>query len=577
VPTYSQIENRIGSQTDTASHRGEPTIVILKGPNAGQRYELGTETLIGRDTICDITISSGSVSRNHARIKQHDDGFWIEDLGSLNGTFVNGEQIYKPTRLKHKDRIHIYQDLLAFLDSSSVDTEATPDERSATLLAITPTKPRGPNIVSTLDATSDSRIGRNPDEKWRASLSMIRNIGLSLNVDEILRRVLDDLFKVFSQTDRGYILLLKDGSLSIEAMRIEGDTNEQHTLAPVDHSLAMSVIQKSEAVLCRDHDEGESDNVLEELPARTMMCAPLMRPLGEPLGVIYLDTKLEAQSFQEEDVELLTSVSNIAGQAVELARTHETSVHRHKEHQLALEQEIRERKQVEEELRRSNEELQQFAYVASHDLQEPLRAIAGFVQLLQEDYEDKLDETAAQYIRHTVEGAKRMQALINDLLRLSRVRTKGQSLEPVDCNKLVESAVENLKPSIDASSAKIDFSGLPTVTADGPQLTQLFQNLIGNAITFRGNDPPHVVIEATKDKGAWRFAVHDNGMGIKPEHHERVFVVFQRLHTRDKFPGNGIGLAICKRIVERHRGEIWVESQPGQGSVFYFTIPERNG
>ena len=150
-------------------------------------------------------------------------------------------------------------------------------------------------------------------------------------------------------------------------------------------------------------------------------------------------------------------------------------------------------------------------------------------------------------------------------------------LEPVDCNTLVKSAVENLKQSIDASGASIEYSGLPTVAADASQLRQLFQNLIGNAIKFRGSDAPHIVIDATKDRKAWKFAVRDNGIGIKPEYHERVFVVFQRLHTRNKFPGNGIGLAICKRVIERHRGEIWVESNPGHGSVFYFTIPMQSG
>ncbi|MCK6628740.1 MAG: PAS domain S-box protein [Anaerolineae bacterium] len=228
-----------------------------------------------------------------------------------------------------------------------------------------------------------------------------------------------------------------------------------------------------------------------------------------------------------------------------------------------------------EELKRSNADLEQFAYIASHDLQEPLRAVAGAVQLLQKRYGGQLDERADEFIRHAVEGATRMQTLINDLLAYSRVGTRGQPFQPVDSTAALADALANLTVAIRESGAVITHDHLPTVVADRTQLTQLFQNLIANAIKFRGEQTPEIRIKAEQQKGQWLFAVADNGIGLEAEYYERIFGVFQRLHTRREYPGTGIGLALCKKIVERHGGRIWVESEPGRGSTFYFTLPER--
>ncbi|MFN8595170.1 MAG: PAS domain S-box protein [Anaerolineae bacterium] len=229
-----------------------------------------------------------------------------------------------------------------------------------------------------------------------------------------------------------------------------------------------------------------------------------------------------------------------------------------------------------EELRRSNAELEQFAYVASHDLQEPLRAVAGMVQLLQQRYKGQLDERADEYIHHAVDAANRMQALINDLLAFSRVERRGRPLEVINTLDHVNAAIKNLEVAIHESGAAVTSGDLPVITADPTQMTQLFQNLIGNALKFHGEQPPHIHISAQRVAEAWQFAVRDNGLGIEPQYFERIFQVFQRLHTRREYPGTGIGLALCKKIVERHGGRIWVESALGEGSTFYFTIPNRS-
>jgi signal transduction histidine kinase len=226
-----------------------------------------------------------------------------------------------------------------------------------------------------------------------------------------------------------------------------------------------------------------------------------------------------------------------------------------------------------EELQRSNIELQQFAYVASHDLQEPLRMVASFTQLLAKRYKEKLDDDARTFIAYAVDGATRMQTLISDLLSYSRVGSQGRAFERISCDQVLDRVLSNLKLLIAESGAAITRQPLPDVLADPQQLGQLFQNLIANAIKFRGEIAPRVDITVSRNREEWEIVVRDNGIGIAPEHAERIFIIFQRLHTRTEYPGTGIGLAVCKKIVERHGGRIWVEGSPGHGSAFYFTIP----
>ena len=229
-----------------------------------------------------------------------------------------------------------------------------------------------------------------------------------------------------------------------------------------------------------------------------------------------------------------------------------------------------------EALARSNQELQQFAYIASHDLQSPLRSISGFVQLLQSEYEGRLDAQADDWIRRTVEAIQQMQTLIRDILVYSRVDNRPQPFKPASFRAICDEAVAIHEGTIRDLSADVGCDEpMPVISGDSQQLVQLMQNLIGNALKYHGQDPPRIRISATHGEGEWVFCVRDNGIGIDPKYHERIFDIFRRLHDQKTYPGTGIGLAICRRVVQRHGGRIWVESEFGRGSTFCFTIPER--
>jgi light-regulated signal transduction histidine kinase (bacteriophytochrome) len=270
------------------------------------------------------------------------------------------------------------------------------------------------------------------------------------------------------------------------------------------------------------------------------------------------------------------------GSAVELALlrsevatlTQLLEVHEQTAHTQAwrLEAALTELQRTTAELSRSNGELEQFAYVASHDLQEPLRMISSYTQLLAQRYRDKLDQDAKDFIDYAVSGAQRMQLLINDLLAYSRVGTRGEPPEPIAAEETLRQATANLSMAIGEAGAEVTNESLPTVSADGGQLVQVFQNLIANAIKFRGAEPPRIHLSAEPTENAWLFRIRDNGVGIDPKYFSRLFQIFQRLHSK-KVPGTGIGLATCRRIVERHGGKIWVESEAGKGSTFCFTLP----
>jgi PAS domain S-box-containing protein len=233
---------------------------------------------------------------------------------------------------------------------------------------------------------------------------------------------------------------------------------------------------------------------------------------------------------------------------------------------------ITEAKQAEADLRRSNAELEQFAFVASHDLQEPLRAMAGTVQILQRRYQGQLDARADEIITHAVAAVTRMQTLVSDLLAFSRLNRHGDSFAVTDFTAVLRDVSANLEVAIAESGAVITCDALPEVMADASQLCQLLQNLLSNAIKFHGETPLQIHISARREENTWLFSIRDNGMGIEPQYFERIFVIFQRLHTRDEYPGTGIGLAVCKKIVERHGGRIWLESEEGKGTTFFFTI-----
>jgi two-component system, chemotaxis family, sensor kinase Cph1 len=224
------------------------------------------------------------------------------------------------------------------------------------------------------------------------------------------------------------------------------------------------------------------------------------------------------------------------------------------------------------QLEASNERLDQFASAASHDLQEPLRMITSYLHLLENRYADDLDDDAEEFVDYAVDGAERMQAMVDDLLQYSRIETRGDPLEPIDLDAVLADTLTDLQLSIEEADAEITADDLPRVEGDESQLRQLFQNLVSNAVEYSGDEPPRVHVSAERTNGAWKFGVHDEGIGIDPDDQERIFEVFDRLHSREEYEGTGIGLALCRRVVERHGGEIWVDSESGEGSSFFFTL-----
>ncbi len=302
---------------------------------------------------------------------------------------------------------------------------------------------------------------------------------------------------------------------------------------------------------------------LEHPPMRGWLAVPVLGREQEFVGFLQLSDKYEGD-FTEADLLRLTRMAQLMSPSFSLQYANE-KLHRRNE----------ELTEAKEALEQSNVELQHFAYVASHDLQTPLRGIAGFAQFLQKDYQGRFDERADDFLVRIVDGAKRMQTLINDLLDYSRVESRSRPFEPVDLNETFEDAVALLRSSIEDTHGEVTRGELPTVVGDRSQISQLLQNLIGNAIKYHGDKPPQVRVSAENKGGRWTIAVRDNGIGIAAKHRESIFEIFRRLHSADKYPGTGIGLAVCRRIVQRHGGNIWFESEPGQGSTFFFTIASR--
>jgi len=305
-------------------------------------------------------------------------------------------------------------------------------------------------------------------------------------------------------------------------------------------------------------------------PKITCLLAVPFKYKGKIIGQIGLGNK--PGGFNHHDQEAIEALSVAMVEALMKKRVEENI----KKSEENLRVSNKSLKKAMEELKRSNKELEQFAYVASHDLQEPLRMVASFTQLLQNRYQDKLDEDANDFINFAVDGANRMQNLISDLLIFSRVGTRGKTFKTTDMNTVLEAVINMFRQKIKETNTKITYKPLPVILADESQMIQLLQNLISNAIKFRGIDPPLVHISSRPDSRHWVFSTHDNGIGIDSKDYERIFIIFKRLHSKDEFGGTGIGLAVCKKIIERHKGKIWVESEVGKGSTFFFTIPKYN-
>jgi DNA-binding LacI/PurR family transcriptional regulator/nitrogen-specific signal transduction histidine kinase len=420
-----------------------------------------------------------------------------------------------------------------------------------------------------------------------------RAAGSTLDPDELIQQVVDLARERFDLYYAGLFLVDRTGKW---AMLRAGTGEAGQKMLEQGHKLKISetsmigwCIANRQARIALDVGEEAVRFDNPWLPeTRSELALPLISR-GEAIGALTIQSAQES-AFSEEDITVLQTMADQLANAIANAQLYERA-----------QREIAERKQAEEALARQAQaldaELEQFFYVASHHLQEPLRMVTSYTQFLERRYKGQLDSDADEFIAYAVEGATRIKALIDDVLALSRVTTHARPFAPTDSANALSLALADLKVAIDESNAVVTHDvALPTVMADETQLTRLFQNLIGNAIKFCKQGtwpeihigvehlPPLVAGESTlsgtegsRSGGEWVFSVHDNGIGIEPQYFDRIFLIFQRLHNRPEYPGTGIGLAICKKIVERHGGRIWVESEPDQGSTFYFTIPDRVG
>jgi signal transduction histidine kinase len=401
----------------------------------------------------------------------------------------------------------------------------------------------------------------------------------------------------------GAVLLRETSSGSLTTAATH--TRDAQLFRPAaSRTIAQAAMNGAQGILSVEPEKDERfspGSSVHGLQMDSMMCVPLRAPRGEMIGALQIDTRDTGPKFTESDLDVLVSVAALAAMSIENARLHDELEarisERTRQYSEALEALREAHDELEErvarrtaDLQRSNDDLQQFAYVVSHDLKAPLRTIASFSQLLQRTYGGgAIDEQADKWLGFVERGALHMDALIDDLLTLSRVATRGGPSVETDSQEVFDKTTSLLQTVIAESGATITSDPLPMVRVDGMQLLQLLQNLIGNAIRFRGESAPEVHVAACRTADAtvtapdgarwpadaWLFSVRDNGIGIDSEAHSRVFDIFQRLHRQEDIPGNGIGLAVCRKIVERHDGRIWVESEPGQGSTFWFYFPDQ--
>ncbi|NJO66448.1 MAG: GAF domain-containing protein [Leptolyngbyaceae cyanobacterium RM1_405_57] len=394
---------------------------------------------------------------------------------------------------------------------------------------------------------------------------MSLKIRQSLQLDEILQTTVTEVQKIF-QSDRVLIFRLDaEGRGRVVQEAVAPGWSSTLDLKVQDDCFGSDYLKKyrqGRTYTVNDVDTAGLEpclvNFLEYLSVKSKLVMPILLK-DQFWGLLIVHQCDRPRQWTALEVELMQQLANQIGIALAQAQMLE---------QATLQS---------QELARSNADLEQFAYVASHDLQEPLRMVASYLQLLERRYRGQLDDTADEFIDYAVDGAARMQTLINDLLDYSRVDSRGKSFVIISGSAILDRAIANLQPAIEAANATLTCAPLPKIMADATQLTQLFQNLISNALKFHSDQPLHIHVSAQHQADAWLLSVQDNGIGIDSEYADRIFLIFQRLHSRGEYPGTGIGLAICKKIVERHGGNIWVESQPGQGSTFYFTIPDRRG
>jgi len=453
-------------------------------------------------------------------------------------------------RLKRKNRIEFYAQLesIAVSDSrgadvcrtSCIDISSRKQTDRALLVALAASVQRHAEISALLEGSQ--AIAKNHDFKGAAQ-------ALLYSCKQLIGATSGYIALVSEDGTENEVLFLDSGGLPCMVDK---------TLPMPIRELRGEVFREAKTIYNNDFSKSKWMRFIPE--GHTTISNVLFTPMvvdGKVLGLLGLTNK--PGGFTENDSRMATAFSGLTAIALTQKKAEE------------------ELKQLAEELKRSNEDLNRFASAAAHDLQEPLRGIEGFIKLLEKRYKGKLDEKADEYIDYVVDDVMRMQMLIKDLLLYSRVSAKGKVFSPANCSVVLEQALSNIRTALEESGAAVTYDPLPTVMGDEGQLISLFQNLIGNAIKFRSLEPLKIHVSAKREGNEWIVSVRDTGIGIDPKQAERIFVIFQRLHTRQEYPGTGIGLAICKRIVERHGGRIWVESEPGMGTTFYFTIPAKQG
>ena len=413
---------------------------------------------------------------------------------------------------------------------------------------------------SALRASVSEQRRRTREQETLSNIARI--IGSSLAIDEVYERFAREVAQLIP-FDRIVINLTADRA-GYMVDTYQSSTVEVPDRAPdqayaVEGTLSDAVIKSQRCIVFQPGNVAEAAAGYAGLVGaygmglRSFLSAPLLYR-GEPIGCLNLHS-LTDSAYSDRHRLLAERIGVYIAGAIANAQLHAQVT------------------QQSEELSRSNRELEQFAYVASHDLQEPLRMVSSYVALLGRRYDGQLDDRADKYIHFAVDGANRMQRLIHDLLAYSRVGTRGGELTPTDTASVLRETLSNLEVAIVESEAEVVYSDLPSVMGDPSQLRQLFQNIVGNALKFRSESRPRVELEASRDGDQWTFLIRDNGVGFDQRYAERVFGVFKRLHRNADIPGTGIGLAICQRIIERHGGRIWAESKLGEGSCFYFTLP----
>ena len=549
-------------------------------------------TVIGRQPECDVVLESLSVSRHHAALVEVHGKHFIEDLKSKNGTFVNGVLVAEITELHDADVIDICDEILSFHTdepetvlippapetwaSRTQDTRSTPLPLNATSIdtyaALDDSQPE-PEVVATLDPSFDQSTGTlsaSLPEKVHIVMELSQSICSELRLADVQSRAVNGLLKIFPQADVA-ALLSEDsstGDLQVVAVqsRYKDRGGEPPTMA--SRTVAYRAIKSETAILSADavadaRFDG-ADSVHRPRLGSTM-CVPLISRQRNVLGAIQVAAVRSKNLFSKEDLAIMVTIASQVTLAVENARLHEEVV---MQRDLAT--------QRTQALKRSNEDLERFGYTISHDLQAPIRAIRFQCGELQKLLQNDPKSDASQRCDQIQNNALRLKTLIRDLLEYSRVSSCNAAFNETDTNEVLQNALENLELEIRESGAQITYADLPHTFGDWGQLVRLFQNLIHNAIKFCSGRTPVVHVEAQREEDADVFSVRDNGIGISGTQFERVFEIFERLHTQEEFPGTGAGLAIAQRIVERHGGRIWIESEEGKGSTFFFRIPRRS-